>query len=264
MTGTRGRLKSAQNSPCTSCNAALRKQDEGVQCDRCGEWWHRACTDIPQQTYDHLSSVRGIMWACANCLADAKTAMKTSIRDKSIETSLESIKTEVINLKAAIVSTDTKTTINGHTATPVTPDDQNKMGIRINGVPEPSNQKLHDRMDSDIQAVRKFMEYLGEPGNEPITDSFRLGKYRSDATRPRTLLVRFKNPWLVRKLLAKSYILKDYSDRIYLSKELTVDKKKLESRILSERYKLVETGISKERLRVRDLKLYLDGKEHVF
>ena len=108
------------------------------------------------------------------------------------------------------------------------------------------------------------MEYLGEPVNEPITDSFWLVKYRSDATRPRTLLVRFKNPWLVCKLLAKSYILKDYSDRIYLSRELTVDEKKLESRILSERYKLVETGISKDRLRVRDLKLYLDGKEHVF
>ena len=71
---------------------------------------------------------------------------------------LESIKTEVINLKAAIVSTDTKTTVNGHTATPVTPDDQSKMGKKINGVPEPSNQKLHDRMDSDIQAVRKIME----------------------------------------------------------------------------------------------------------
>ena len=103
--------------------------------------------------------------------------------------------------------TDTKTTVNGHTATPVTPDDPSKVGIRINGVPEPSNQKLHDRMDSDIQAVRKVMEYLGEPVNEPITDSFRLGKYRSDANRPRTLLVRLKNPWLVRKLLAKSYIL---------------------------------------------------------
>ena len=37
--------------------------------------------------------------ACSNCLDDAKTAMKTSIRDKSIEISLESIKTEVINLK---------------------------------------------------------------------------------------------------------------------------------------------------------------------
>ena len=79
MTGTRGLLKSAQNSPCTSRNAAVKKQDEGVQCDRCGEWWHRACTDMPQQIYDHLSSVRGIMWACANCLDDAKTAMKTSI-----------------------------------------------------------------------------------------------------------------------------------------------------------------------------------------
>ena len=111
---------------------------------------------------------------------------------------------------------------------------------------------------------QKLMEYLGEPVNEPITDSFWLVKYRSDATRPRTLLVRFKNPWLVCKLLAKSYILKNYSDRIYLSRELTVDEKKLESRILSERYKLVETGISKDRLRVRDLKLYLDGKEHVF
>ena len=77
------------------------------------------------------------MWACANCLDDAKTAMKTSIRDKSIETSLESIKTDVINLKAAIVSTDTKTTVNGHTATLVTPDDQSKIGNRINGVPEP-------------------------------------------------------------------------------------------------------------------------------
>ena len=29
--------------------------------------------------------------------------------------------------------------------------------------------------------------------------------------------MRFKSPWLVRKLLAKTYILKDYSDRIYLS-----------------------------------------------
>ena len=139
-----------------------------------------------------------------------------------------------------------------------------KFGIRINGVPEPSNQKLHDRMDTDIQAVRKVMEYLGEPVNEPITGSLRLGKYRSDATRPIILLVRFKNPWLVRKLPAKSYILKDYSDRVYLSRELTVDEKKLESRILFERYKLVETGISKDRLRVRDLKLYLDGKEHVY
>ena len=128
MTGTRGRLKSAQNSPCTSCNAAVKKQDEGVQCDRCGEWWHRACTDIPQQINVYLSSVRGIMWACANSLDDVKTAMKTSIRDKSIETSLESIKTEVINLKAAIVSTDTKKTVNRHTATPVTPDNQSKNG----------------------------------------------------------------------------------------------------------------------------------------
>ena len=76
--------------------------------------------------------------------------------------------------------------------------------------------------------------------------------------------MRFKNLWLVRKLLAKWYILKDYSDRIYLSRELTVDEKKVESRILSERYKLVGTGISKDRLRVRDFKLYLDGKEHVF
>ena len=138
------------------------------------------------------------------------------------------------------------------------------MGIRINGVPELSNQKLHDRMDSDIQAVRKVMEYLGEPGNEPITDSYRLGKYQSDATRPRTLLLRFKNPWLVRKLLVKSYILKDYCNRIYLSRELTVDDKKLESRILSEQYELVETGISKDRLRVRDLKLYLMAKNMCF
>ena len=62
--------------------------------------------------------------------------------------------------------------------------------------------------------------------------------------------MRFKNPWLVRKLLVKLYILKDYSDRIYLSRELTVDKKKVESRTLSEQYKIVETGISKNRLRV--------------
>ena len=108
------------------------------------------------------------------------------------------------------------------------------------------------------------MEYSGEPVNEPITDSFRLGKYRYDAIRPRLLLVRFKNPVLVRKLLAKSYMLKDYSDRIYLSRELTVDEEEVESRILSERYKLVETGISKDRQRVRDFKLNLDGKEHVF
>ena len=44
--------------------------------------------------------------------------------------------------------------------------------------------------------------------------------------------MRFKNPWLVCKLLAKSHILKDYSDRIYLSRKLTVDETKW-SRVFS-------------------------------
>ena len=128
------------------------------------------------------------------------------------------------------------------------------------------NLPIRNRMTEGSQTFKQSekMEYSGEPVNEPITDSFRLGKYRYDAIRPRLLLVRFKNPVLVRKLLAKSYMLKDYSDRIYLSRELTVDEEEVESRILSERYKLVETGISKDRQRVRDFKLNLDGKEHVF
>ena len=99
-------------------------------------------------------------------------------------------------------------------------------------------------------------------GKEPtISDCFRNGKY--DETKRRGIIVKLSNIWTTRKFLANSHHMKDYPAdyRAFISRELTHKERIIEKNLLQKRCDLIENGTKRTSIRIRNLKLYVDGNE---
>ena len=84
---------------------------------------------------------------------------------------------------------------------------------------------------------------------------------KPNSGKSRSVIVKLNSVWSARKLLSKAYKLKDYSSAVFLSKSLSKTGQELERTLLKERFELNESGHDKRLIRIKDLKLYLDGQE---
>ena len=99
-------------------------------------------------------------------------------------------------------------------------------------------------------------------GGEPtFCDCFRNGKY--DETKRRGINVKLSNIWTTRKSLTTSHHMKDYiaDYRAFISRDLTRDECIIEKNLLKKRRDLIENGTKWTSIRIRNLKLYVDGNE---
>ena len=133
-------------------------------------------------------------------------------------------------------------------------------GIRIQNVPEKASQKSAQRLQHDMKHVMAILKHT--IGEEPtISDCFRIGKY--DETKRRGIIVKLSNIWTTRKFLANSHHMKDYPAdyRAFISRELTHEERIIERNLLKERRDLIENGTKPTSIRIRNLKLYVDGND---
>ena len=77
------------------------------------------------------------------------------------------------------------------------------------------------------------------------------------------MIVTVSNPWNVRKLIAKSHLLKTHNDTIFLSRCLSPADREIEKTLLHKRWKSInEENVDRLRIKIRVLKLFVDDKEH--
>ena len=69
-----------------------------------------------------------------------------------------------------------------------------------------------------------------------IESTRRLGQPKADMSRPRPLLIRFATEWDARKCLSKSYRLKNYHERIFISQSLNKEDQATKRKLLQKRY----------------------------
>ena len=133
-------------------------------------------------------------------------------------------------------------------------------GIRIQNVPEIASQNSAQKLQNDMKHVMAILKHT--IGEEPtISDCFRTGKY--DETKRRNIIVKLSNIWTTRKNLANSHDMKDYPAdyRAFIPRELTHEERILEKNLLKKRRDLIENGTKRTSIRIRNLKLYIDGNE---
>ena len=133
--------------------------------------------------------------------------------------------------------------------------------FRIQGLKEdPSKSKSENFVPTNSE----LNEILFMIGAEPHVLEFRrLGKFNPERMKPRPLLVTVANEHQARLTLAKSHEHRqDLTKRnIYFLHALPREDAMKENFILKKRRQLLDQGVPREKLRIRNLELFNDGKK---
>ena len=107
--------------------------------------------------------------------------------------------------------------------------------------------------------MAEIFDHIGEE-NLSICQMYRLGKANPQQRRPRPLLVRLSSEWNARKCLAKSYKLKNFKEKIFISKSLNQEEQILKRKIFKKRYDMINNEkVPRDELKIRGLTLERNG-----
>ena len=122
------------------------------------------------------------------------------------------------------------------------------MEITISGVSEFTNPdssikpKSDDIVTHEIRNVAYILNCLDED-DSCVTNFRRLEKFNAGNNKPRSLLVKFNNPWVVRKILARTYRLKRHNEEnntnIFVNRSLSKEEQQKRKDCLTKRWKLI-------------------------
>ena len=131
--------------------------------------------------------------------------------------------------------------------------------IKLNGIPElkikPGQHSPVKRMEHE-KHLETILETIGEWDMSSLAGVKRPGPFKQNAPRPRSLLVTFKNAWTAGKCLMKGHLLRNHAYPGFICKSLTKYEETIEKRLLKKRWDLIQTNIPREKLKIRNLKLY--------
>ena len=110
-----------------------------------------------------------------------------------------------------------------------------------------------------VQTHEKLEEFLETIGVKPKIVQFkRLGTFNKERKKPRTLLVTLENPAAVNLVIAKSTEKRDEMN-IFLSRAPSKEDYIKENLCLKRRREMLEEGVPREKMKIRNLELIHDG-----
>ena len=251
-------------SYCQTCNKEISANEEDFHCFTCGCRMHlnEKCTQLSKTAISGIKELgQNALLICNNCVALKK-------RDKLIETAckiqqqapiedkkFKSLQTEVNDIKKAI--TDLKVSFEQMSSEPpklsppiikTTNTAKEFDGIRIRGLQESDAEGARERNEKDMSEVKAMLNFL-EIDCE-ITELRRIGQ---QGNRNRTLVFKVANRWHRSLILLSVAKLKNYSQQLFVSRELNATEAKLEMEILKKRKEIIENGTNRTHIRIRDL-----------
>ena len=134
------------------------------------------------------------------------------------------------------------------------------MEIKLNGIPglkkEPGQHSSVKRIEHDEKHLETILETNVNWDRSSLAVVQRLGPFKQDAPRPRSLIATFKNAWTARKGLMKGNLLRNHAYPVFICKLLFKDEETIKKRLLKKRWDMIQTNISRGELKIRNLKQY--------
>ena len=126
-------------------------------------------------------------------------------------------------------------------------------------VPENNLRFSNDRKLRD----KKFIEVIATElnlHNVQVSDCHRNGKFNN--SKPRPVSANFSSIWDATRMVSKSIEKKLFQEkRILVLAQLSPSDQEIERSLLARRYTVINDGTNETRIKIRNLKLYIDGKE---
>ena len=114
--------------------------------------------------------------------------------------------------------------------------------------------------------TEKVHEVLKNLGGKPqIEEIKRLGKFSKERIKSRTLLITLSTEHEARLVLAKSFEKRDElrDEEIYLLSALSKEDARKENLCLKRQRELLDEGVPKEKIKIRNVELFNDGKKEM-
>ena len=229
-----------QDFPCLKCNAHVKKNDHAIQCTLCDIWVHQKCVvpEMSMETFNLLvAQVKqngGTFWACISCRSfKAKLDKRLTLLERKVEdidetvkghdTSIKDLEKEVKELKkntskatnAAEIQT-VKDDASDAVLTELEEREKRKANIIVHGIEESGAEVTDGRIRKSADLVK--LQSLADSLNLEIQLSTslryskRLGEKSDTSTKPRPLMLSFKNVNDKTSLLENSAKLKELEE----------------------------------------------------
>lgn len=271
---------------CKQCNKIIGTTEATFTCLSCSHQFHwtRNCTGFSQTLLDEVFEVReNFFLLCNQCCGLGKRdvvlstisrsttaieiAEKTSNQVKSIlsencvntSETLEKYSNALKNGLIEEVSSTFKATPRKEDPKPNMEHERqskHRRQVKIEGIVEPKSNSV---WESDAKVVKQIMNHLET--TVTIEDLQRIGR-KEGRERPRPILVTLNSAFDARCLTSKAPALKTFSsENVYLSRALSPEESELKRKILFHRRSLINSGIEKNRIKIKGLTLSQDGND---
>ena len=137
--------------------------------------------------------------------------------------------------------------------------DNHRYQVKIVGVPENNLRFSNDRKLRDKEIIEDIATELNLH-NVQVSDCHRNGNLDSSKHRP--IIATFSSIWDARRMVSKSIERKLFQEKgILVLAQLSPSDQEIERCLLAKRYFLINDGTDTPRIKIRNLKQNIDGKE---
>ena len=185
-----------------------KKGHDSIFCEgQCNSWLHRGCAGLPKSVFtslldssdpfycphcqlkEHSSTILDLKATIAS-LTKSITALQTSV--KSLEPTLEPVSMPDGSTSANSQPKPANVTLTNKPPSTASYEDK-KFNVVMYGIKEsPPKTSKSDRLENDLQSItNEFAKVDLSIQASSVKDCFRLGRYKSDASRPRPILIKF-------------------------------------------------------------------------
>ena len=284
---------------CLVCGSRITKANEvegitgdnAVFCEgKCDAWIHRTCIRLSKQSFEALSESES-PYLCPHCILSKQTKEIEDLKQlvKSLTENLSAAKKQILALKAnqaespdqpgnatELSGGDTPETVTNmevtNSATPAIaanttmPNSASTQADRefnavLYGILECSKgTKKYDQAKQDLTNVITAVSHVDhEITSQNIRDCLRLGKYKESAKRPRPILIKLTRAIDVISLLSNRNSL---PNNISIKPDMSQAKRTIESLLMKERWRLIQTGIDHKSIKIQAANIYVNNKLH--
>ena len=266
----------SKGTKCSICNKIIIDQsashhgEDAILCEGlCNGWMHRHCAGLSVPQFAQISCNKD-SFLCIYCTlikqASEINELKQKVQSLSSDMAKSSAKTpDHQSTESPLASNPTVK----HKSPPVNPSqhpttqfqNDRKFNLVIYGIAElPPGTSRHERVTKDTEEVTNIFEKITPSfSGSTLRDCHRLGHYKRDHSRPRPILAKLNRVLDVANILSNN---SSYPSTISIKPDLSPEERSCESKLLAERWHLIQSGVDRKSIKIRRPSIYVNGKLH--
>ena len=255
---------------CPICSSVVKETQQAIFCEGiCKQWMHRQCASLTVDAYTKASESPQ-PFCCLHCTVSSQKHEIDLLKDqvKNLSSKIDLLLPNATStsdnrsLPALDTTSKYKSPNTNPSQHPVTqsPSDR-KFNLVIHGIAElPSGISRHERTIQDTENVTNILEKITPSfSGSALRDCHRLGRFTKNQTRPRPILAKLNRAVDVTNILSNR---PNYPTNVNIKPDLSPEDRTCESKLLAERWRLIQSGIDKRSIKIRRPSIYVNGKLH--